>query len=423
MVGKNNLKKHYEQRAEKVETYSIKKFKVGAASVLIGVGLFFGAGVVEASDSTTVQQNGDKKVKVADSTETSIPLPSTVEVKSVEKKVENTHEKVAEAVAEKLNSEASEKAQQKVDKSLLLQKIEELKAQLERIKNNSKQQSMIDDATSKLASAESLAQSSATQQEVDAKAKEISALTTILKSIKAEETVKENKNQDSRNGKKMQEGTGFRTDTATGTGISADVEDATSTPKVERPGYTNRELSEKLASQVTWLDFADKNHWTNIDEKNGKIYLKEDSVYENDVYPGYRIKIRIKSLKPFQATEIYRKRMEARGATDEEKATFDPNATNQYLTRGDGQGEPARVTASAQDEWSEIRDNGINTNGKKTSIAVDKPGSNWGVQFEISAIYNGKTVRPAVLMADAESANPAESIIFTTNGDACQKII
>ena len=112
MVGKNNLKKHYEQRAEKVETYSIKKFKVGAASVLIGVGLFFGAGVVEASDSTTVQQNGDKKVKVADSTETSIPLPSTVEVKSVEKKVENTHEKVAEAVAENLNSEASVKAQQ-----------------------------------------------------------------------------------------------------------------------------------------------------------------------------------------------------------------------------------------------------------------------------------------------------------------------
>ena len=207
MVGKNNLKKHYEQRAEKVETYSIKKFKVGAASVLIGVGLFFGAGVVEASDSATVQQNGDKKV--SDSMETSVPLPSAVEVEPAEKKVENTHEKVAEAVAEKLNSEASEKAQQKVDKSLLLQKIEELKAQLERIKNNSKQQSMIDDATGKLASAESLTQSSATQQEVDAKAKEISALTTILKSIKAEETVKENKNQDSRNGKKMQEGTGF----------------------------------------------------------------------------------------------------------------------------------------------------------------------------------------------------------------------
>ena len=43
MVGKNNLKKRLEQKAEKIETYSIKKFKVGTASVLIGVGLFFGA--------------------------------------------------------------------------------------------------------------------------------------------------------------------------------------------------------------------------------------------------------------------------------------------------------------------------------------------------------------------------------------------
>ncbi|MDU6249098.1 MAG: YSIRK-type signal peptide-containing protein [Paeniclostridium sordellii] len=51
MVGKNNIKKRHELRGEKVETYSIKKFKVGAASVLIGVGIFFGAGTVEASDS------------------------------------------------------------------------------------------------------------------------------------------------------------------------------------------------------------------------------------------------------------------------------------------------------------------------------------------------------------------------------------
>ena len=48
MIGKNNIKKQNERRGEKIETYSIKKFKVGAASVLIGVGLFFGAGVVEA---------------------------------------------------------------------------------------------------------------------------------------------------------------------------------------------------------------------------------------------------------------------------------------------------------------------------------------------------------------------------------------
>ena len=67
MIGKNNIKKQNERRGEKVETYSIKKFKVGAASVLIGVGLFFGAGVVEASDNATVQQSDNKKL--ADSKE------------------------------------------------------------------------------------------------------------------------------------------------------------------------------------------------------------------------------------------------------------------------------------------------------------------------------------------------------------------
>ena len=126
MTGKNNLKKQYERQAEKVETYSIKKFKAGAASVLIGVGLFFGAGVAEASDSSA-QSNSNKKVD--DSKEVNAPATTTVEVKPVEKKTENTREKVAEAVAEKLNPQTSEKkqtaekTQQEADKSLLLQKI------------------------------------------------------------------------------------------------------------------------------------------------------------------------------------------------------------------------------------------------------------------------------------------------------------
>ena len=374
MIGKNNLKKQYERQAEKVETYSIKKFKAGAASVLIGVGLFFGAGAAEASDSS-VQINGNKKVD--DFKESNTSGATTVEVKPVEKKTENTREIVAG------------KTQQEADKSLLLLKIEELKSQLERIKNNTKQQSMINDATSKLATAESLAQTSATQQEVDAKAKEISSLTSILKSIKAEETVKENKNQDSRNGKKMQEGVGFRTDTATGTGISADVKDATSTPAAIRDGYTDRAAAESFTKQVTWLDFGDTANWQNVDNEGGKIYLKEGSIYSKEVMPGYVINIKVKSLKPFQATEIYRKRMEAANASEEEKATFNSNATNQHFGGGSG---PSRVTANQQDwQWSEARNNGINTGNKKTAIGSENDWSNIGVQFEISATYKGKT--------------------------------
>ena len=36
-------------------------------------------------------------------------------------------------------------------------------------------------------------------------------------------------------------------------------------------------------------------------------------------------------MKPFQATELYKKRLEERGATEAEKATYDPNAKNGYI--------------------------------------------------------------------------------------------
>ncbi|WP_314407640.1 CshA/CshB family fibrillar adhesin-related protein, partial [uncultured Gemella sp.] len=433
MVGKNNLKKRLEQKAEKIETYSIKKFKVGTASVLVGVGLLFGAGVAEASDSIA-QQNSNKSVEDVKESPATISTPA--EVKPLETNAQSTREKVAEAVTEKLNTQTSEKAetsakaqtsektQKEVDKSVLAQKIEELKIQIGRIKNNTKQQTILNDASNKLASAEGLFNVATSQTEVDAKAKEISSLTTILKSIKAEEVTKENKNKDSRNGKKMEEGTGFRTgetSTSTTIGVGADVVDATETPAVTRPPYTERKVAEGLAKQIAWLDFSDLNSWSNVDIQNGNVYLKEGSIYEKEIMPNYRIKLKVKSLKPFQATEIYRKRMEANNATADEKATFNPNATNGLILRTDNN--PVRITAQAQDQWSEIRDNGINTNGRKTSIIADRLGSNIGVQFEISGTYKGNVVRPAVVMADAESANPGENIVFTTNGSGWQQII
>ena len=50
-------------------------------------------------------------------------------------------------------------------------------------------------------------------------------------------------------------------------------------------------------------------------------------------------------------------------------------------------------------------------------------GGNIGVQFEISATFRGKTVKPAIVMADGESANPGELVMFTTNGEGWQKIL
>ena len=145
MVGKNNIKKRHELRGEKVETYSIKKFKVGAASVLIGVGIFFGAGTVEASDSVAQSREA---INSTDERANTVNIVSENSVKAAANKIVNTHEKVAETVVGKLAAQSGENNQDKavtkeVDKALLTKKIEELKAQLERVKNNTKQKSLM----------------------------------------------------------------------------------------------------------------------------------------------------------------------------------------------------------------------------------------------------------------------------------------
>ena len=432
----------------KYEKYSIKKLKVGAASVLVGTGFLFGYNLDQVNadeqktETATVMSNvGDtpqsaNKVEIATGPkQEKAPEVGTETPKSgtKEENVPATNPQVAEtkeipAIKETpATKEVPENKVNKVDKeivnsSTLREKLADLEAQIERIRGNKNQASQIQNAEKLVAEARQYLEAlDTTQKEVDAKTKEISSFTSILKSIKAEEISKENKNKDSRNGKKMEEGTGFRTGetaTPTTTGISADVKDTTENPAVTRPPYTERKVAEGFAKQIAWLDFSDVDHWKNVEVKNGTVVLKEGSEYEKEIMPDYRIKLKVKSLKPFQATEIYRKRMEAQNATPEEKATFNPNATNGIWNSNN----PAEITATAQDQWSEIKNNGIDTLGKKTSIGSGD-GANIGIQFEISGTYKGNTVRPAVVMADAESANPGENIVFTTNGKGWEQVI
>ena len=225
--------------------------------------------------------------------------------------------------------------------------------------------------------------------------------------------------------------------------IGDDVEDATSTPKVEKPGFTTNVDAKSMASQISWLDFGDVANWTgtttvlvpksevkpteNLEEK---LALQVGSTYTKEIMPGYVVTVKVKSLKPFQATEIYKKRMENQGATEAEKATYDPNAKNGYVSgvtsnaarQAFNNGEEAKIVADAQNNWTEIRFENIDTKTKKTTISSALNGGNIGVQFEISATFRGKTVKPAIVMADGESANPGEFVMFTTNGEGWQHL-
>ena len=213
--------------------------------------------------------------------------------------------------------------------------------------------------------------------------------------------------------------------------IGDDVEDATSTPKAEKPTEFSKVNAKELVKQINWLDFGDTTAWTNTTtSKDGRTALQVGSTYTKEIMPGYIVNIKVKSLKPFQATEIYKNRLEAEGATEAEKATYDPNAKNGYIgTIGDpktkaafANSEEALVVADAQNRWTEIRLEGIDTGTKRTTISSDYNGGNIGVQFEISATFRGKSVKPAVVAADGESANPGELVLFTTNGTGWKHI-
>ena len=225
--------------------------------------------------------------------------------------------------------------------------------------------------------------------------------------------------------------------------IGDDVEDATSTPKVEKPGFTTDIDAKSMTSQITWLDFGDVANWTGAKKvmvpKNDqfpdkdieeRLALQVGATYTKEIMPGYVVTVKVKSLKPFQATEIYKKRMEEQGATEAEKATYDPNAKNGYVKgvtstgarNAFNNGEEADVVADAQNNWTEIKHENVDTKAKKTTMGSAMNGGNIGVQFEISATFRGKKVKPAIVMADGESANPGEFVMFTTNGQGWQHI-
>ena len=225
--------------------------------------------------------------------------------------------------------------------------------------------------------------------------------------------------------------------------IGDDVEDATSTPKVEKPGFTTDLDAKSMTSQITWLDFGDVANWTGAKTVNvpkndqfpdkdleEKLALQVGATYTKEIMPGYVVTVKVKSLKPFQATEIYKKRMEEQGATEAEKATYDPNAKNGYVKgvtstgvkKAFNDGEEADVVADAQNGWTEVRFENVDTKAKKTTMGSAMNGGNIGVQFEISATFRGKTVKPAIVMADGESANLGEFVMFTTNGEGWQHL-
>ena len=223
-----------------------------------------------------------------------------------------------------------------------------------------------------------------------------------------------------RNGQPMERGTSFRTTSPAGQASSA-IQDATANPTVSKPTLEEsvRKRSDELMKQVNWLDFGDTKSLRNLDRDGS---FKVGTVYEKEISPGYVVKLTVTELKPFYATEIYRDRVKG----TEYESSYDPNAKNTWLQYNNsnnyayqywyGDDYRPKITGAAQNQYSAIKSEGIDTKGRKTQLQVPKDEANYGVKFKVEARYRGKPVKATVVMADGEEANPGEYAIFTTNG-------
>ena len=182
MIGKNNHYLKNTKEGTKVESYSIKKFKVGTASVVIGASIFFGAGAVaqaseEVSNNTTSDNTTNSNIS-----EGVVGAPVATE-QPVAK--DTTKKDVASAVASKLN--ATEK--ETLDKTSLTKLIEEIDGKFSNGKYDSKTEESVNGLKAVLEEARTVLNNAATQAELTKAQARLATATTQLKTKPTEKKV------------------------------------------------------------------------------------------------------------------------------------------------------------------------------------------------------------------------------------------
>ncbi|WP_455438967.1 GEVED domain-containing protein [Streptococcus salivarius] len=435
---------------DRISRFSIRKLNVGVCSVLLGTLVMVGTASQVSADETANQvQAGDVTSTTAtvsdeSSSQTAVAAQASTEVANILSSTETNSQSQTVSNASSANSETSTtQASSETTSQAASSTSASTAASTNSVANSTSVGNTAGVSTTAsvtAATSESPASETASEaQSVDVQA-EASTANALSNGVDAPTVEQPVVTAETSGRRRTRRAIGDPNDESL---IGDDVEDATSTPKVEKPDFTPNVDAKSLASQIAWLDFGDVANWTgttttlvpkselkpteNLEEK---LALQVGATYTKEIMPGYVVTVKVKSLKPFQATEIYKKRMEEQGATDAEKATYDPNAKNGYVNgvtspaakQAFNNGEEAKVIADAQNQWTEIKLENIDTKTKKTTMGSSLNGGNIGVQFEISATFRGKKVKPAVVMADGESANPGEFVMFTTNGEGWQHI-
>ena len=229
MIGKNNKYLRDTKGGVKVESYSIKKFKVGAASVVIGASIFFGAGIVNAGEVPGEKIEKDtavEKVVSSNDGKTDVLNNKISSDKEDEKtaKKEKVSANDARAINDNSNTEKTVEKQVVLDKTKLQTNIEKVEELLEKINKDKAPESTLAAIKIDLENAKKIFNSDSielTQAEIDAIAKKLNekifVLSSMPKANAPEKVVKEGKNtiantgsRDLRNGDKIEVGSDLR---------------------------------------------------------------------------------------------------------------------------------------------------------------------------------------------------------------------
>jgi len=386
MFSKRNKLMNDQRKGEKITRYGIKKYSFGAASVAVAFGIYFANGPV-----VTAQE-----VSNATSTETSIEAPAAATSETATPEAPVAESQATEASASQSSeAEPAAPAASQEDKANQASQETDKKAE---------------EAATPAAKVESPAEADKPVRRTPGYA---------VKPVPKPSTA--SMPRASNQGQPIPQGTGFRDRGATGITPGsgpAGADDATSVPRVPKPALSESEKkdSTQLAKQITWLDFSDAASLKNLDAQGG---FKVGTVFKKEISPGYVVTLTVTELKPFNSTEIYKKRVEGTPSA----GTYDPNAVNSYLKGYKDYGKtPPSVTGRPQNKFSTIGGQGFDTQGRKTQIILPDDAVNWGIKFKVEATYRGNPVKPTVVMADGEDANPAEYGIFTTNGEGWEYV-
>ena len=306
MIGKNNYYLKNTKEGTKVESYSIKKFKVGAASVVIGASIFFGAGAVaHASEDISNNTATDKKVndEISSSDNKLVAAPKA-QAKPV---VENTRESVAAVVASKL--ENSEK--ETLNKTALIKLIEEIDGKFTNGKYASKTEESVNQLKAALEEARTVLNNAKTQDELKKAYARLSTATTQLKTklkekkvapevdttngkptvgIKATNTEKSSDSnsiansgsRDERSGKVLDKNNPFRTD-----GTTTDTDpSANQTYTVPAENADLNTLAEKLKTLPNVIENNKKVQ--DMDTLGNALNVEKGSVTEIKEFGGWK---------------------------------------------------------------------------------------------------------------------------------------